>query len=179
MPLLDPLFRLRNKHCTPKYCFSLRKSCGRLPGGKRKKRRDKGIAKAGRHHCRMTSRLFCVYMALRLPRAEWLTSPRSNITNNSPTHCVRLCSGNDSTPATLCLLPHSPGTLPRRLTGCGARIGRRPLGGTLPLRPLPLLQLPASAAGGGRLRSCSRPRWCTGCRGIPDYCNKKRALRFL
>ena len=29
--------------------------------------------------------------------------------------------------------------------------------GTCPLRPRPLLRLPVSAAGGGRLRSCSRP----------------------
>src|SRR5699024_1753257 len=37
------------------------------------------------------------------------------------------------------------------------RIGVRPLSGPPPLRPLPLLRLPVSAAGGGRLRSCSRP----------------------
>lgn len=36
----------------------------------------------------------------------------------------------------------------RGLTGCGARIGQRPLGGTSPLRPWPLLRLPVSAAGG-------------------------------
>ena len=61
----------------------------------------------------------------------------------SPTLSVRLYSGNISTPGTLCFLSHSPGTLPRanqqstgllvpalrcRLTSCGARIGRRPLG---------------------------------------------------
>ena len=43
-------------------------------------------------------------------------------------------------------------------TGCGARIVRRPLGGPSPLRPRPRLRLPVSAAGGGRLRGCSRPR---------------------
>ena len=32
-----------------------------------------------------------------------------------------------------------------------------PWDGTPPLRPLPLLRLPVSAAGGGRLRSCSSP----------------------
>ena len=64
-------------------------------------------------------------------------------------------------------------------TGCGARIGQRPLGGTSPLRPWPLLRLPVSAAGGGRLRGCSRPRWCTDCRGIPDYSNKKAALHTV
>ena len=77
-----------------------------------------------------------------------------------------------SAPGALLFLFHSPWTLPRanqqsvrllvpalrcRLTGCGARIGRRPLGGTPPLRPRPLLRLPVSAAGGGRLHSCSRP----------------------
>ena len=69
----------------------------------------------------------------------------------------------------------------RGLTGCGARIGQRPLGGTSPLRPRPLLRLrlPVSAAGGGRLRGCSRPRWCTDCRGIPDYSNKKAALHTV
>ena len=67
----------------------------------------------------------------------------------------------------------------RGLTGCGARIGQRPLGGTSPLRPWPLLRLPVSAAGGGRLRGCSRPRWCTDCRGIPDYSNKKAALHTV
>lgn len=66
-------------------------------------------------------------------------------------------------------------------TGCGARIGQRPLGGTSPLRPRPLLRLrlPVSAAGGGRLRGCSRPRWCTDCRGIPVYSNKKTALHTV
>lgn len=66
-------------------------------------------------------------------------------------------------------------------TGCGARIGQRPLDGTSPLRPRPLLRLrlPVSAAGGGRLRGCSRPRWCTDCRGIPVYSNKKTALHTV
>ena len=50
-----------------------------------------------------------------------------------------------------------PGRKPAVLTGCGARIGRRPLEGSCPLRPRPLLWLPVSAAGGGRLRSFSRP----------------------
>ena len=58
-----------------------------LPNGsrskrKRKKKRNKGIAKAGRHPAMVTPRLFCVYMALFLPRAEWLASAGSNTTNN-------------------------------------------------------------------------------------------------
>ena len=44
-----------------------------------------------------------------------------------------------------------------------------PWGGTPPLRPLPLLRLPVSAAGGGRLRSCSRLRLHQ--LNIPDCCN--------
>ena len=48
-------------------------------------------------------------------------------------------------------------------TGCGARIGRRPLGGACPLRPRPLLRLPVSAAGGGRLCSCSDPPLAASC----------------
>ena len=51
-------------------------------------RSHRGIAKAGRHPAMVTPRLFCIYMALFLPRAEWLASPGSNITNNpnpSPT----------------------------------------------------------------------------------------------
>ena len=39
--------------------------------------------------------------------------------------------------------------------GCGARIMRRALDGACILRPLPLLRLAASAAGGARLRSPS------------------------
>ena len=39
--------------------------------------------------------------------------------------------------------------------GCGARIMRRALDGACILRPLPLLRLAASAAGGARLRSSS------------------------
>ena len=66
----------------------------------------------------------------------------------------------------------------RTLTGCGARIGWRPLGGPPPLRPRPLLRLPVSAADGGRLRSCSRPRWCTDCRNIADYGKQKQPYVF-
>ena len=36
---------------------------------------------------------------------------------------------------------------------CGYRIGLRPMGGACPLRPLRLLRLSVSAAGGGHLRS--------------------------
>ena len=41
----------------------------------------------------------------------------------------------------------------RGVTTCGYRIRLRPLGGACLLRPLRLLRLPVSAAGGGRLRS--------------------------
>ena len=41
----------------------------------------------------------------------------------------------------------------RRPTTCSYRIGLRPLGGACPLRPLRLLWLSVSAAGGGRLHS--------------------------
>ena len=41
----------------------------------------------------------------------------------------------------------------RRPTTCGYHIGLRPLGGACPLRPLRLLWLSVSAAGGGRLHS--------------------------
>ena len=60
-----------------------------MPNGRRSKRkrekrkkRNKSIAKAGRHPAMVTPRLFCIYLALFLPRAEWLASPGSNITNN-------------------------------------------------------------------------------------------------
>ena len=43
----------------------------------------------------------------------------------------------------------------RPVPGRGTRIWLRPLGGACPLRPLALLRLPVSAAGGGRLRSNS------------------------
>ena len=42
---------------------------------------------------------------------------------------------------------------PLECPGCGARIVRRALDGACILRPLPLLRLAASAAGGARLRS--------------------------
>ena len=69
--------------------------------------------------------------------------PRIIAIKKSPTFSVRLYSGNISTPGTFCSLSHSLGTLPWanqqsagllvpalrcRLTSCGARIGRRPLG---------------------------------------------------
>lgn len=41
----------------------------------------------------------------------------------------------------------------RRPTTCSYRIGLRPLGGACPLRPLRLLRLSVTAAGGGHLRS--------------------------
>ena len=44
---------------------------------------------------------------------------------------------------------------PLECPGCGARIMRRALGGACILRPLPLLRLAVSAAGGARLRSPS------------------------
>ena len=98
---------------------------------------------------------------------------------NSPTLCVRL-----SFVTVKPLPPHRRGFFPTprglsrpALTGCGARIGRRPLDGTPPLRPRPLLRLPVSAAGGGRLRSCSRPPMVHQLYFL-DYSNKKRALRF-
>ena len=60
------------------------------------------------------------------------------------------------------IAPQEPFCPPERTAGTlrvavPASVGA-PWDGTPPLRPLPLLRLPVSAAGGGRLRSCSRPR---------------------
>lgn len=49
-----------------------------------------------------------------------------------------------------CFCPAGRG---RGVATCGYRIRLRPLGGACLLRPLRLLRLPVSAAGGGRLRS--------------------------
>ena len=88
--------------------------------------------------------------------AQTVAASRIIAIKKSPTSSVRLCSGNTSTSGTLCLLLHSPGTLPRSKNA-----------------PLERFCPPERTAG----TSCSHPSMVHQLY-IPDYCNKKTALRF-
>lgn len=62
------------------------------------------------------------------------------------------------------LRKRAPGAM-RKPTRCaGSSIPR-------PLTDATMRPVFSRAEGGSHLFSCSRPRWCSGCRILPDYCN--------